>query len=445
MTALSLLLTFVIGLGVSCAFVRPRQAAAWLLALGCAFPAGFGFTSAVFFVARAAWPRQPMLPFVLDAAFAVASAALILRAARFFERPRALSRTELAAVALAMLAIASAAWSTATLVRAYPVGDWDAWAIWNLRAKFLAADGPALQQAWSQNLRETHPEYPLLLSASVARLWRYAGSDFTGAPQTIPVLLLFSSVAAGVAATALRRGVLLGALSTVVMLACAPLLAETATQYADVPLAAYFFLAVILFAAGESGLGAFFASLAAWTKDEGIVFAVAFVVAASIWRFRRAHAVAASAALVLLLTALFKAVLAERSAGAPAVSWTWRDDRVEPIVEAMRHGFTGLGEGWQHPTVPIIAMLLLLGVDRDRRRDAAFAALLAATMIVAYFAAYMTTGDDLRWRLSTSVGRLAIQVWPLIGLAGFLALRSPETLTKAQAVPPLKVKKSKRR
>ena len=51
-----------------------------------------------------------------------------------------------------------------------PQGNWDAWSIWNLRARFLAAGGIVAHRAWSPLLSSTHPEYPLLTSAFVARV-----------------------------------------------------------------------------------------------------------------------------------------------------------------------------------------------------------------------------------------------------------------------------------
>jgi hypothetical protein len=52
-----------------------------------------------------------------------------------------------------------------------PHGNWDAWAIWNLRARFLIHGGNVAQRAWSPALISSHPEYPLLVSGFVARCW----------------------------------------------------------------------------------------------------------------------------------------------------------------------------------------------------------------------------------------------------------------------------------
>jgi len=54
-------------------------------------------------------------------------------------------------------------------LRATPHGAWDAWAIWNLRARFLAGPGDAWRAAFDDALAWSHTDYPLLLPATVAR------------------------------------------------------------------------------------------------------------------------------------------------------------------------------------------------------------------------------------------------------------------------------------
>src|SRR3984885_12983220 len=51
------------------------------------------------------------------------------------------------------------------MAAALPVGAWDAWALWNLRAKFLSGPGGAWRYALSPLISNSHPDYPLLLPA----------------------------------------------------------------------------------------------------------------------------------------------------------------------------------------------------------------------------------------------------------------------------------------
>jgi hypothetical protein len=56
-----------------------------------------------------------------------------------------------------------------------PHGSWDAWAIWNMRARFLYRGGVHWAQAFSEKYLWSHPDYPVLVPGNVARIWDYRG------------------------------------------------------------------------------------------------------------------------------------------------------------------------------------------------------------------------------------------------------------------------------
>ena len=59
--------------------------------------------------------------------------------------------------------------------RRYPEGGWDAWMIWDLRARFLVR-APDFRDAFSpQMLPWAHQDYPWLLPGAVTQLWRATG------------------------------------------------------------------------------------------------------------------------------------------------------------------------------------------------------------------------------------------------------------------------------
>src|SRR3984957_1051706 len=89
---------------------------------------------------------------------------------------------------------------------AVPAGEWDAWTLWNLRAKFLAGPSGAWRYALSPLLYGTHPDYPLLLSAFIARVWK-AGGDMDAVAPVVTAFAFFASlIALLVSAVALLRG-----------------------------------------------------------------------------------------------------------------------------------------------------------------------------------------------------------------------------------------------
>src|SRR5260370_2739447 len=73
-------------------------------------------------------------------------------------------------------------------------GGWDAWGIWNLRAKFLLLGGLHWRDAFSAVGAISHTDYRLLIPASVARGWSYAGTDI----PLVPILIGFLFTAATV-------------------------------------------------------------------------------------------------------------------------------------------------------------------------------------------------------------------------------------------------------
>jgi len=72
-------------------------------------------------------------------------------------------------------------------------GAWDAVSIWNLKAHFLLRAGPYWSDAIDPALLQSHPDYPLLLPLTIARIWRYAGGiDSTFVP--IAAAAIFTTV-----------------------------------------------------------------------------------------------------------------------------------------------------------------------------------------------------------------------------------------------------------
>ena len=69
--------------------------------------------------------------------------------------------------------------------RVAPDGDWDAWMIWNLRARFLAR-APDLARVFAPSLAFTHLDYPLMVPGIVTSFWRIAATEPPGFPRRSP-------------------------------------------------------------------------------------------------------------------------------------------------------------------------------------------------------------------------------------------------------------------
>jgi hypothetical protein len=169
-----------------------------------------------------------------------------------------------------------------------PHGQWDAWAIWNLRAKFIARSSIDLKIIFSNLANHTpwsHIDYPLLLPGTIARFWEYLGSQSVQIP--ILVAFLFTILTAGLIFSSLSilKNKTRGALAALVLIT-SPFWIYGTWQYADVPLALYFLATTIILSfidyfkftnAKLFILLGLFSSLAIWTKNEGLFFFLALV------------------------------------------------------------------------------------------------------------------------------------------------------------------------
>ncbi|MEO7145405.1 MAG: hypothetical protein ABI165_18065, partial [Bryobacteraceae bacterium] len=147
---------------------------------------GLGIGSCIFFLALAAGAPQAALPVeaVLLAVLAVAYGGLRRRAACVFcasEKLPVQPAHWLLAGAAALAAAASLVSFVLFSVVA-PLGEWDAWSIWNLRAKFLGLAAKTWTDGFSPIIAWSHPDYPLLIPASIAQAWHAAGAAQPLAP-----------------------------------------------------------------------------------------------------------------------------------------------------------------------------------------------------------------------------------------------------------------------
>ena len=345
--------------------------------------------------------------------------------------------------------------SLAKAVSANPWGDWDAWCIWNVRAKYLAGGADTWRNAVSGLIDESQPGYPLLLPALLARCWQYTGAASEEVPLAVCVWFLLSVIGLLVSTLALLRGVSGALLAALVLLSTNSFLYQGHRLYADLPLCFYMLgsLTFLLWAeVQQTGtwrpavLAGACAAFAAWTKSEGLVFAGVFLGVAAVVRWRAlgwracrdtALAILAGAAPVLLLVLHFKFALAPP--GNPFLSGP-ASETAGRLLEIGRYAQVGaaflrqawvLGEPVTHPLLLLGMLAVALGVRPAPQHKLwrQSAALTVALMLASYFALYLVTSLPLDWLLSTSVDRLLAQVWPAFLLIAFMMLGRPEDKT----------------
>jgi hypothetical protein len=337
-----------------------------------------------------------------------------------------------------------------------PYGNWDAWAIWNLRAKLLAQHDASWRNAFAPALNQlagagaTHGDYPLLLSGYIARCWSLLGSvDDPAVPIAVAGLFSFATVGLIAGGLAVLRGWNAATLGGLVLLGTATFLLDSPWQCADVPLGFYYLAVFVLFFVFMDSpsrsrlpvLAGLALGCAAWTKDEGMLFAVVagccFV--ASLFLAKKGGSgrtlvlLAAGAIPALAVVLYFKIFLAPKGIWAPltvsAALHKMTDlSRYSQIIKTLWDEILVLGSGIAHPAVGLAILAVCLGVPKSRLREpvviTSFVALLAT--FAGYVFSYVVTPLDLTWHLQTSVGRLLVQLVPSAIFLAIVACRSAE-------------------
>ena len=332
---------------------------------------------------------------------------------------------------------------------AQPLGFWDAFAIWNLKARFFFfAGGDHWIRAFSDAIVWSHTDYPILLPLNVARLWFYIGSPSQSASGLLSVVFVLLGVALLFGAIARPCGRTLAFGATFALLATPALMRQSVWQIADIPLSFYLSasLALVL-AAGRCSrpnanllmLAGLLAGCAAWTKNEGNLFAIAITVSIALvgvgnhFRDRATLALhfARGLALPLLVVAFMKISFAGESDlvtdfGADSLGRTLEFERHAMIVVSFVRSLLSLAG------IPLLAVLTALAVAARFRatmqpgRMVAAATLALALQLAGDYGVYLVTDRDLAWHLGTSNLRLLVQLWPSALLLIFTSLETSD-------------------
>ncbi len=334
----------------------------------------------------------------------------------------------------------------AAVTRVSPHGEWDATAVWNLRAKYLASGGESwrfavAKESGGQMMGANHPGYPLMVPGLVARGWLLAGDRDSGTPAAVSLLFSLLIVAVLAGGLAWLRSEPLACLGVLALAASEGYVSHYADQYADIPLAAFILAATVLLQlAGRQewaprlcAAAGFAAGVACWTKNEGIVFAALFLIAA-FWAGRaRALLPALLGALPgVALTGAFKILLVPAGSQAvypsePGLIFSRLADlsRWAAVVKEFGKVLADLGPWYAHPFILLALLVWLFQWDRLQGwRWPLLAAGPVLALLAADGGALLITNADLQWHLKTSVSRLWVQAYPALVFALLLALRN---------------------
>ena len=338
-----------------------------------------------------------------------------------------------------------------SLTTLFPHGYWDAWSIWNLRARYLFRGGNNWTAVFSGLV--SHAEYPYLVSASVFRGWTYCGKETLLVPVLFAALFTYATPGLLLSSLILARSVFQGVIASLLLLGMPYFIEQGVSQYADIPLS-FFILATFILFYFQDRYGKYqqqfivFAGLtsglACWTKNEGILFLVSvfagrFVVCTALkgWKENYRQIVffllGLSPFLILLIYLKLQAPFNDIVYG----SYNKMIFTFLQLVDPSRYThilsqFLEKGLFFHQfiitPIPILLVYLILLGakIEECDKAFLLFAAICLIMMLMGYFFIYVITPRELDWHLRTSLERLLLHLWPAFLFTFFLILQTPE-------------------
>lgn len=308
-------------------------------------------------------------------------------------------------------------------------GDWDAYYIWNLSARFL--QDPVHWKALFQYRDITsHTDYPLQVPATVALLQRLVGGGWHEWAPLLPGLFYTLSIPALLFYLLADANRYL-AFAIMLLVGCNTYFVNNGVvQCADVPLSFYLLLAFTGLeqyrqspGRGAAVLAGFSLGLCLWTKNEGLLYALILLAFYAPDFFRNRKGVLplllalAPAALTLLL---FKTAYAPQN---DLVSGFTPSRMLAALGGKDRYKLTlAAFKSYTLEYFPVLAgafvLYLVLCIRNRRLPDKSV--LVFAAFAFAMLMVYVFSIHEITWHLRTSVSRILLQWYP----AGWLVIGS---------------------
>jgi hypothetical protein len=338
-----------------------------------------------------------------------------------------------------------------------PHGEWDAWAVYNMKARFLFRAGEHWRDVFSPPLEWAGQDYPLLWPAAVAGCWTLVGAETLIIPAVVAMLFTFGTVGVLISSLDILRGKTQGLLAGLVLLCTPYFITHGADQYSDIPMG-FFYLSVLaqLTSRDEEwendkrllALAGLMAGITAWTKNEGILFVVLVIASRFALTFRKRGIkdfirqmvpFAAGVMPILMIVFYFKSTIAAQNG---YLSPLEESNLFSRIMDFSRYRTIidhfiriGLNFGsWTVNVIPLLGFyLLLVGVRIEEKRKRSVIASLGilSFMMAGFLIIYLISSRDLTWLIVTSLERLISQLWPSLVFIFFLVVKTPaEALMK---------------
>lgn len=298
-------------------------------------------------------------------------------------------------------------------------GEWDAWAIWNLHAKFLFYDD-GWKNLFTNKISWTHPDYPLMLPSLIALFWKGLGEINPIVPAAVAYATLISVLCLLYASLQEGRFKVIGLTGILFLIIDLKFTSLAIMQYADTLVSLFILITIILLSKKEAKPNAYFsliglfAVLPIWVKNEGTVFFLltsVLIIGQHYRQMRKILYYIIGVLPVLSLYIYFKIVYAPANDLVGALD----NHTAQKLLSFDR--YITIGNYllntlyYQFQLLLILPFALLLACPR--KLVSGIVLVLSGTL-AAYLCVYVITPHDLTWHLSTSLDRLIQQIYPSV-------------------------------
>lgn len=334
-----------------------------------------------------------------------------------------------------------------------PHGLWDAFNLWNLKAKFINRAPSEWPNLFHKMISvELHLDYPLLQTGYIAHCWLLMKNESVWAPIIFSFIFTFCTIGLLASSVSFFTNKTKGFIAGLILLATPFYMTMGDSQYADNTVG-FFFLATIilltfarrtpsikpslLIAAGIT------AGLSAWSKNEGLLFiACLFISQLTLLFIKNRKELFAELKYillgmipVLLLIAYFRVSIAPANdivsaQGAETMVKLSDYSRYITVGKWYVEQFSSFGQWAINPWWLFLLGGVYKGFSLKENKNSLISNFaLFFLMLAGFFFIYIITPLDLVWHLSTSIHRLFFQLLPTFIFIYFLAIKG-NPLTK---------------
>ena len=349
-----------------------------------------------------------------------------------------------------------------------PLGLWDAWACWNLNAKFISGAPHVWPQLIHQmNPTDFAPDHPLLQKGFIARCWLLMQNESIWVPVVSSFIFTFCIIGLLSTSVSFFTNKFEGLIAGLILL-CTPFLMKLGdSQYADNTVGFFYLATIVLLTFARSGASikprllfaaGITAGLAAWSKSEGLLFIVClFASQLTLLFFRDRRELLKELKYlflgmlpILLMVAYFKIVIAPPNrilspeGGSPFIKLL-DYSRYEIAYSWFKGNFKVFGEWILNPWWLFLIGIVVKGINfKENAYSFISNFTLLVLMLLGFFFVEIITPLSLYYYLSTSVHRLLSQLFPSFIFVYFLAISNKTDFRTPRKVIDLVRKKFKK-